>query len=382
MLIYAGTITASTLMFAVSGYMEQHKNKIFSGLFLIMAILIPCVIVGARDENIGTDTSLYGSVYFKMACNIESFTDFSKVTDTEWLYKVFSYYTARLFRNQFLYFLFPEVVIFVLVYFSVKRISNKKYTWLGMLLFELLYLSYSMNLMRQTITIAIYLYAFKYVEEKNLKKFLVFSITAFLIQMTSIIGTTIYPLYWATQNYKQGLLSSKNDKFWRFVGRYSRFIKLSTIVIVAIAIANLQRLLVLITAITGRYTAQIKLITEKSLNDFRYLLFCIPCFVLIYICKRKHIDARIDFFIYLFLLSILLYQCRQITIEAYRVSLYFSAFLVLLIPEITGSIKNIATRYVFIVGNVGIWGAYFYFYFIKWLWNETYPYTSSLLGIL
>ena len=95
MLLYAMIIGSSSLMFALSGYMERHKKRILSFAFLAIAILIPCIIVGARDESIGTDTTTYGLLFYRTALNTKSFSRISNIVQQEFLKVNFYIYCVR-----------------------------------------------------------------------------------------------------------------------------------------------------------------------------------------------------------------------------------------------------------------------------------------------
>lgn len=381
MLIYGSVFLISTIFFVLSGYYEKRGNKTITWLFAAIGILIPCIIAGARDESIGTDTKAYGVRYFYYAMKTSSFLGFYEIINTEFLYGFVMYCIARLFKSSFIYLMFQEVVIYILVYKSIKRVSDPQYIWLGMLLFDLLFYSFSLNLIRQMIAISIFMYAFRFIEERKLKSFILCAGIATFIQYTSLIGSFMYPLYWMLEYYSSDKLNMKGNKFIRFFARHKNFVKLITMLVLVILVLNLQKVIEIAMLLTGRYSYQIAHMTDTALGDYRYLLFALPCLFTICLFKKRKPSARIDFMTFIFIASIFLYQCRQITDQAYRISLYFSCFLVILIPEIVAEIRNKGNKFFFSMFNILIWSLYFYYYFIRWLWNLTYPYTSSLLGI-
>lgn len=77
---------------------------------------------------------------------------------------------------------------------------SKAPLWLTMLLYQLYYYNLSLNLMRQGLAMAFVFWAFKYVEQRQLKWFIVCALISYFFHKTGLIASIIIlAIYWATE---------------------------------------------------------------------------------------------------------------------------------------------------------------------------------------
>lgn len=196
-------------MFIVSailiGWSFRITNKIFSKILLILGLALPCLMAGLRDLSVGSDTGNIYYNYYKFAKNFNSFNAYVNYIDSYYvkkdiLYELLTYmiahsklsYNLLLFINQFLV-IFP-------IYYSLKKISVTREGIInGIFIYYLLLYNRSLNMMRQSISIAFIILAFSflYTSKSNKDKLwaILFSIISSGFHSTAIIGICLLFLY-------------------------------------------------------------------------------------------------------------------------------------------------------------------------------------------
>ena len=103
MMPYILMFVLSCLNFRLAYLLRKYKTiKI---LFVLIGLLLPCVLAGARDNTIGTDVLVYGDAYLNYAQRYNSLSSFMNFDylGGEPLFKILSYVSAHYF-GQFGYY--------------------------------------------------------------------------------------------------------------------------------------------------------------------------------------------------------------------------------------------------------------------------------------
>ena len=76
-----------------------RKYKTIKIMFVLIGLLLPCVLAGARDNTIGTDVLVYGDAYLNYAQRYNSLSSFMNFDylGGEPLFKILSYVSAHYF---------------------------------------------------------------------------------------------------------------------------------------------------------------------------------------------------------------------------------------------------------------------------------------------
>lgn len=362
---------------------SRKKDKSFLKMsFIAIALLAPCILAGARDSTVGTDTLTYGEPLFIYA-KYRPFSIFMENTNCEYLYSIFVFLVAKITGNIFWQYFFIELICIGFTYKALSENVSKRYLWLGMMVFHFMFYSFTLNLMRQFISLAIQVWAFKYVKQKNLFKYgLVIVITTF-IQSTSIIGITVYPLYaFSTKKVNQDDIE-KNRKGLKNLWITRTFFKMLVIIGSCVLVMLAGYFIPMITALTGKYAGQFEYLMDSYSIVWTNLLFMLPILglFLLYYKKMRSIDVETEYFLVALLMSIILHQLQGVSRESYRVAFYFEYIIILIIPKIVQSIKNKSNRTACIVLLTVILSCYFYDYFVVQKFNGTIPYSSEILRI-
>lgn len=368
--------TILSCFFIRMGTRDNMKAKRIN-IWVILALLIPSILAGARDISVGTDTSTYGVPFFTYALQ-RSFESYMATAGGDPLWLILVYGLSRLTANVFWELFLIEFAILFFTYKTLKQYDLGKYTWIGFLVFHMMFYSFTLNLMRQFVSLSILLYSFRYIKEHKWKRYFLICFILFFIQKASIIALFLYPIYHLTTgNYA--------DRFMRKSGfPYSRFLfKCIIIVGACLVVVFSGELIVYVSNLFGAFTAQVQYIEEGQTIVWRNLVYMLPllAFMLIFgkgLAKR---NPDFSFFTLLLVVYIILWQLQGISRESYRVGFYFGYYIIVSIPMLIKDIKKKDNRVGLFCLIFILMAAFYVDYFVVHLYNETYPYTSALLGI-
>lgn len=368
--------TILSCFFIRMGTSDSMKSKKIN-IWVILAILIPSILAGARDISVGTDTFTYGVPFFTYALQ-RSFESYMATAGGDPLWLILVYGLSRLTTDVFWELFLIEFVIMFFTYKALKQFDLGKYTWIGFLVFHMMFYSFTLNLMRQFVSLSVLLYSFKYIREHKWKRYFLICFVLFFIQKTSVIASFLYPIYHLTTgNYE--------DKFMRKSRfPYSRFLfKCIIIVCACMVVVFSGELIVYVSNLFGAFTSQVQYITESRTIVWRNLVYMLPLLALMLIFGKGLAKRNPDFgfFTLLLVVYIILWQLQGISRESYRIGFYFGYYIIISVPMLIKGIKKRDNRVALFCLILILMSAFYVDYFVVHLYNETYPYTSTLLGI-
>lgn len=304
---------------------KRYKNVylwIFVGLFLL---------IGLRNQSVGTDTATY---IYEFNGKIRDL-DMSILENPEPLYtillticqKVFSNYTGFLCA-----FAFP-----ISFAFAVYLKNYSEDYLISILLFIILgIMGFCMAGMRQAIAIGILMFAYRYARERKLFPFLFCCLIALGFHNSSLVFIFIYPLM---------AIKKINFKFWIVFG-----IALMLGATRNPIVRNIARLFFT----QDRYEVYGTLYTS-SLNytmliiQGMLLLFC-------YLFKNKVIEEnKSNASLYIMAFIGMMFQAfTPILGEFFRLSLYFTSALCVLVPKTIAVQKDLKTKKLMYFGVISI----------------------------
>ena len=355
---------------------RERKRKV--NIWIILAILIPSIIAGARDEAIGTDTLTYGIPLFRTANN-RNFMEYMMAGGAEPLYMIFVYLVA-IFTNDVFWELFIiEFVCLLFTYKGLKSAGLKQYVWIGFLVYHLMYYSFSLNLMRQFMCLSILLYAFKFVRNSDFKKYFIIVILLCFIQRTSIVGVFIYPIYHIcyTDSIKNGVIR-------RFATKYRVLFEIFIILSTCLVISLSSFLIKDISSLLPNYAVHMSnMMNTNHRIIWRNVYYMVAIIIPLFLYKNilTHVDGNFEFYFIMLIVSAILWQLQGVSTEVYRISFYFGYYIILAVPTIISKGKRFLDKVLIFTYYLVIMLLYNYDYFVIHLYNQTYPYTSKLLGI-
>lgn len=280
---------------------EVSKNLNFNIVLLtIIGLLIPILISGLR-YYVGTDYESYVGIYNKYFNY--SFINFFE-SKTEFLFLIIVK-IASLFNNF-------QVMFFIIAFFTViityKAIFNYKEKFsLGFMFFIYLFMYFtnSFNWIRQALAIAIVLYSYKFIFEKNWKKFTLAIIIASLFHVSALL---FWPFYF--------VFDKENNK-------RKKYIRILYIIITIIIVLNYEKAVNMLSSISifedyAGYTKELNAANREAILNFVVLIV-----ILMFRKMLIKYDKRNEIFIFFYIISTILTFIGYITPYAKRIAVYF-----------------------------------------------------------
>ncbi len=383
---YILCFSISCLCFYVAEIKRNNNYKQFV-FFSIIGIILPCLLAGARDKTIGTDVLVYGDRLYNLAKNLDFFS-FIAASPCEFLYSVLVYGLARITITTFWQYFIFQLIVVVCIYIALIKQDTRK-VWIGMAGYYLMFYGYSLNWMRQMIAMSIIFFAYLFIKEEKLIKYIIMVIIATLFHSSAIIAILFYPMYYL-------LTDEKISKYKNIRVRYGdkeidsevikNSIEISIIGLFIVALFSFYKILLILSRYSyfallyGNYFEKTK--SGGSL-DITYIILIMPVVItgVLYHKKLSRLKTDFRYIFSVFAIGYILYQTKMYGYYSYRISFYFLLFIVILIPKVLTYTVNRKNAIFLEWSYVVIFSLYFYLDFVKRLSNEIIPYTSKMLGI-
>lgn len=377
MTIYALACLISTICIYLSANIKfkvggGSLNKTVNNLLVFIAILVPILVAAFRDNSIGTDIAIYGLYMFNSAKS-QSFYYFmtESYTTVEPLFKILVYLLA-IFKNRYIFFGGIEAACIIPVFIMLLKQTPKK-AWIGVAVYYFWLFGFSLNIMRQSIAISILLYGVGYLIKHDTKKYLLIVLIAMGFHYTAVVGIIIY-LMNATLVYQP---LGKKSLFGNFAKKYGKLFKFIVVFLLLLAVYYGALLIPLITTALGRYGEMALGINEKNSTGLGYLIL-VGCIFLISIwmskIKKIYRAPESRFYSFMILCGIILFYLSAISGQMFRVSLYFTGYLIPYETYLFSEQKH--KKYDVLLGLTIFCIAiiFIYHYYIQIGWNGIYPY--------
>lgn len=180
-------ITLFTVVLSVFSISEKYDKKV-RYIFLFITILIPSIFSGIR-YGIGTDYVIYQKV-FKQVLNASKITKKSEMGYII-LNKIVAFFTPNFQVLLFIIALMTIGFVFCTIYRKKDKI-NVPFAVFG---YMMLFYQMSFNISRQLLAAAILMFATKYLEKNDKKKYFIFNVLAISIHSVAIIGLPLTFLF-------------------------------------------------------------------------------------------------------------------------------------------------------------------------------------------
>ena len=341
---------------------KQFKigNKNGGKIFSIIAILLPVFFAALRVEGIGTDTTRYIHNVFELSNKLNNLKDAYIVIcnnlHIELNYMLINYLISRITHNINVIYFINEFIIILFIYFACfnGKYGDKKYENASIyyFLYLILFFNKTLNLCRQSIAIAIFLYSLKFVNEKKWWKYLFSCIMASLFHQSAIILILIYPL---------NLYLNKGKK------------KISVIIFLLLTVCFYRDIMYFFINSGLLAKKYIYYIEGDSNIIIMELMFMISIFLISLLIKK---DKKNDFYYLLYLFGILTYFIGFYSSYSYRISYYFYTLIIFLIPDIKKLFLNYKKTILFLCLLSIMY--YSYIYYEVNGFDETIPYRSII----
>lgn len=358
-----------TLLSIIVSY---NKNKTLNIILTILIILILSIFGGARNLNIGTDVSVYGESWFKIACNYNDLGSYiTHINSSDNGYVILNYIVSR-FSNNINVFLFVlQLISNTLIIFTIYKHKDRSPFWMAILTYICIYYCITFNILRQSLALAILFFSINFLEKKKDISFIITVLIASQFHYTAYIGLIIYLIY--------KLMNSKIKN--------KRKVIISIILIALISVIFLKEILSILykfNIINYRlYHYVSKATTGLNINYIEsiFKLYFILLFLLSTKWKKYNNSKEIIFIIFIFL-DFILYQTKTIISYTDRLSFYFGYFSIITYPMIIKKFSN-QKENKFIIRSITVVILLIYWYY-KFVYSgscEVFPYESDILKI-
>lgn len=343
----------------------KTTHKTFESIFLVIFISFLYILAAFRHTSIGNDTSNYLIIFN----SINSFSDAISL-NIEVGYSVVMW-IAKLLNLNFQWFLiFVTILPFYSLYKFIKNTSSN-YIF-SSLLFYLLFFSFFMSGIRQSISIGIILIAHQQLSNNRRLLFIFLVLIASLFHSSSIIFLVmlivyqtriklsksillvlivIAILFGTIVNYSNIIQTVVNSLFPQYIGYFSSEYVGGGLITLSYEIGRAIFLLFLILLFGNT-----KHLVDKNTNEI-----------------SKPDNTLVMFYLVLVSLFFLIISINMNLIR--RVSMYFMIFYIIIIPQIITIIRNKYLRFILYAFIVIIFTTYMSLTLIfRPEWNHLFPY--------
>jgi hypothetical protein len=377
MLPYIITFILSLLLIYLSLKFKNKMNKIANVFLLVLGIILPCILASFRDISIGTDTNLYVRQFFEVSQNSSNiFNYFYNIKiifgNTDYLYLLIEFISGNLFHSFQLLLFLCELLVILPIYKSITLVSKKNYDIIfGMFIFYMYIYNMTLNLSRQSISLAFLTLSIAYILKKKNKNDLIKSaislIIAIFFHKTAAIGILIYFIYLL---FYSKTISKKT----------AAILKIALILFALLFVFNIEPILRFLTnsgifkhAIEYWYLYKYDNVNIKFATTL-WALFLLAC---LSISKNKNIKIEYSFYKYLLIIDLILIQSGMFLNYIDRIALYFEIPVVFnYFPSLADFyIKNKSNRKtILFISIIVIFIIYWIIWFVIFNNNSTVPY--------
>lgn len=198
------------LILAVGSYTQLYRSTSNRKLILWVVGIILIIAVGLRTD-VGADYPVYRQLYVDFSLYIDYSDVFNKAVfsengfDIEWMYVLINKILFQLGLPFYFVTLVMAIITISLKFTAIAE--NVEYTALAALFYFMPIMFFEdSGQMRQGIGIAISVFSFRYIKQRNLWKFLLFIYIALGFHKTSIV---FLPAYWLVR-----IPMNQNRIFW------------------------------------------------------------------------------------------------------------------------------------------------------------------------
>ena len=347
------------------------KQRFFGTICCAIAVFAPAFFAGMRDYSIGVDRSVYGDALFLDVAKSQDF--FHLETRWEnWIekgYIYFNFVVAQISKNvEFFYFCLAAIIC-SLVLIALINSGYRKYVGVGYAAYLFLFFQPSLNMMRQSLAAALVLVAISFLFKEKILQFFLICGVAFSMHHSAMISLSFFLLYYLM----------KTETKLRMLFFYS------LVIFVCMCGAGLfvDVFFPFINMDASRYSVYFES-SQTSMHSFNFSGFCLAsliAFVAFTNWEKIFFQYGQKKFLLVFALAGVLFSQIGFFGGEYvsRIVVYFNWSLVLLFPAIVSvSKRKKITISLLLAYSISFW----LYYFIVKGFNQTYPYTSQILGIL
>lgn len=330
---------------------EITKEKKIMSNYLLFFSFTCMFLVSSVRKDVGIDYIQYSSLQIPMVLS----GDYSNV---EFLYRYVIKIGYLIGKNQMVFVLTHLIILL----FSYKAFINNSTNYLFSMYIFLFsgFFNHSLNIMRQSIATAIFLYAIKFIFERKFIKYVISIAVSFLFHKTAIIFFPIYFLYGVRFNIKRSII----------------------ILITAIMAKPLVNKGLFFIAtnynIYRNYLNKNFIAAPLSGTYVMINIFVMVLFLTIYILNNNSLNKSQSFYFYIQILTICILIYYDIIPNYDRIMFMLFSCQIFSIPCLIESVKNKKFKKIFTIFTLILYLIVFYRIYVMQNIGGTFPYKSIL----
>lgn len=372
MFIYFIVFVIAFIFLIIAQELFKKGNKKLGILLSIITIIILSLLAGLRTKMIGDDTKSYVQTIYEATLRQKNLSSTINLlvfnSHHDFLYVIINYIVCRLnFSINSLYFLLEFIPLLFIYMACYDNKDNKGNYALYFICFVLLFFNKSLNMCRQTISIAILIYAFKYAINKKTVKYFLLGIIATGFHITAII---FIPTYLLTR-----IISNSNKDFK----------KIFLLLLLMISIFKYQSiinfLVLKVNLLDQKYLYYINNsigLENVPLLEFIFILTIGILCVILYYKKKNQLKEKEKIYIFYLIMTPIIYSLGIIGNYAFRFSYYFYYYIIFVIPLFRMIFKDNNSKKIINIVIIMSLFIYSYLYYDYIGYDHTTPYQSII----
>ncbi len=320
MVPYLVCFVFSTVLIALSEYSLRRNKKTFAVFLGCAAVLTLSIMAGIRSYDVGTDIDFYILPFYRRAQSYSaSFQSLwsANAENVEVLFLILEYISANVFHS-------PHFVMFALslltngfVYKGIIKQRERMSVAFAWLTYCLIYFNLSLNMMRQSVSVAILFYLFSDLEKLNWKRVIFFSAFASLFHISSLIGIFFYAVY---------LIICRKNR----IGGLRQVLFL-VFMLLPVIIPYAIRMIINLGILNQRFNIYLENQANAAIGNLIFRVLCLISYVLLCYHTKSNDKSRNYFLLYAGIMNTLfIVNNSQIFI---RLRAYFEIYSLIYVPS-------------------------------------------------
>lgn len=322
LMFYIISFCCSSMIISTVGKKYRNKendyNEKFKIIFLTLLGLIIPILIGSFRYFVGTDYRAYLNIYEKTH-NYSLIDIFMEKKEVLFLIII---KIASLFSNSQVIFAIMSFLTITTLYFTILNYKEKLSLGFMFFLYLFMYFTSSFNLVKQSLAVVLVAYSYRFIFERNMKKFVIFILIASLFHISALFFLPFYFIF------------SKSDH------KNKKLIRLIYILITIVIILNYQVVIKLVTNISIFEEYQTYQNELNSANREVILEFAVLAIILLFRKPLIKYDERNEIFIFLSIINCLLLLTGYISPYIKRIAAYFGISNIFLLSSLPNLFKD------------------------------------------
>lgn len=380
MLVYLLIFVLSGSFAALGGFFRHGKrNRFLSILFLVLAVLLPSILAGCRDYNVGTDTNGYVRSLFAIALSSQNISQYlvSQINQYELGFLLLTYFSAHVTANMHFLLFLVEAITLSTMMISIVKLSNENGLGAAFGAYLILHYNESFNLVRQSLAVAFVMLAISYLLIRQYGKYTLLILVATSFHTSGLIGFAFLAIQFFVE---------RSDLFQKRQNLLE--IKISNILICAllfiapivflIAFQPIVNLLISWGLIPEKYEIYL---TDHSTGVTPLLLVVYSSSFLMLFLKRFEFNHS-GFLVISYAYGVILFLLTGVSQHLWRLGTYFNTTISLSLAQFKSRTRDETYRtWVAKCVIIGFSLLMWYMQIVVWGNHDTFPYQSILLGL-